>query len=280
MKQNAGLFGVVQHVQRLTPHMVRVVLGGDGLADFEPSPFSDSYVNLAFAPPGAPYTMPCDLEHVRATVAPEHRPARRRYTVRHWDPATRTLSIDFVLHGHGHGGPGHGDPGVAGAWAATAAPGDVLQLTGPGGSYLPDADAGWHLMVGDESALPAIAASLERVPHGVPVHAVLEVDGVEDRVDLVCPGELHVTWLHRDEHPGTDDLLPDAVRALTFPPGRVHAFVHGEAGDVREIRRHLLLERGVDRDRLSASGYWRHSMNDEAWRLVKRDWEAAVRAEA
>ncbi len=270
--------GVVQVVQRLTPHLTRVVIGGDGLADFEPSPFSDSYVNLAFAPQGAPYEMPCDLEQVRATVAPEHRPVRRRYTVRSWDAEARTMAIDFVLHGVG--GPGHGDHGVAGAWAASARPGDVLQLTGPGGSYLPAADADWHLVVGDESALPAIAASLERVPAGAPVHAVLEVDGVADRLDLQCPGDLRVTWLHREENPGVDDLLLDAVRDLTFPPGRGQAFVHGEAGDVREVRRHLLLERGLDRERLSASGYWRRSMTDEAWRLIKREWEASVRAEA
>ena len=273
-----GMHGVVQDVRRLTPRLTRVVLGGDGLADFEPSPFSDSYVNLAFAPPGAPYVMPCDLEQVRATVDPEHRPLRRRYTVRAWDAATRTMTIDFVLHGLG--GPGHGDPGVAGAWAATARPGDVLQLTGPGGSYRPDPEADWHLMVGDESALPAVAASLERVPVGAPVHAVLEVDGVADRVELTCPGDLRLTWRHREDDPGADHLLLDAVRDLTFPPGRVHAFVHGEAGEVREVRRHLLLERGVDRDRLSASGYWRRSMTDEAWRLGKREWEASVRAEA
>lgn len=272
------MHGTVTSVQRLTPHLTRVVLGGDGLADFEPSPFSDSYVNLAFAAPGAPYVMPCDLEQVRAMVAPEHRPVRRRYTVRSWDPVARTMSIDFVLHGHG--GPGHGDPGVAGAWAGAARPGDVLQLTGPGGSYLPDPDVDWHLMVGDESALPAIAASLEQVPAGVPAYVMLEVVGVEDRVELSCPGELHLTWLHRYEHPGAEDLLLDAVSGLTFPPGRAHAFVHGEAGDVRQVRRHLLLERGVDRDLLSASGYWRRSMTDEAWRLIKRNWDASVRAEA
>ncbi|WP_380164918.1 siderophore-interacting protein [Jannaschia sp. R86511] len=272
------MHGIVRTVDRLTPHLTRVVLGGEGLADFEPSPFSDSYVNLALAPPGAPYDMPCDLDEVRLAVAPEHRPVRRRYTVRAWDPVARTLTIDFVLHGHG--GPGEGDPGVAAAWAAAAAPGDVLQLTGPGGSYAPDPEADCHLMVGDESALPAVAASLERVPAGAPVHVVVEVDGPDDELELTSPGRLAVTWLHRNDHPGAVDLLVAAVRALELPPGRVHAFVHGEAGDVRAVRRHLLLERGVDRSTLSASGYWRRSMTDEAWRAVKREWQAAVAAEA
>ena len=83
-------------------------------------------------------------------------------------------------------------------------------------------------------------------------------------------------WLHRSGHPGDGALLVDAVRALDFPEGRVHGFVHGEAGEVREVRRHLLGEREVPRADLSVSGYWRRTMTDEAWRRVKRDWNAEV----
>ena len=82
------------------------------------------------------------------------------------------LTLDFVVHG---------DPGVAGPWAAAAHPGDGLQLTGPGGAYAPDPAAAWHLMVGDAAVVPAIAASLERVPEGVPVHVILEVAGRRTR---------------------------------------------------------------------------------------------------
>ena len=149
-------YGEVIDVERLTPHMVRVVLGGEGLAEFTPTDFTDQYVNALFVPPEAPYSVPFDVDAVR-DGAPEHRPRGRRYSVRAWDAAERRLTLDFVVHG---------DVGYAGRWASQASPGDRLQILGPSGGYAPDPDADWHLMVGDESALPAIAASLERVPAG------------------------------------------------------------------------------------------------------------------
>ena len=163
----------------------------------------------------------------------------------------------------------HGDEGVAGPWAATAQPGDVLHLMGPGGAYTPSPDADWHLLVGDLTVIPAIAASLERIPAGVPVHVIIEVPAPEDEVPLQTPGDLRLTWLHGD---GTGDALPPAVRELEFPEGDVHAFVHGEAAVVREIRRHLIVDRGMPKDSLSASGYWKRALDDEAWREQKAEF--------
>src|SRR5687768_13394445 len=116
--------------------MVRVVLGGEGLDDFVPSEFTDSYVNLAFPRDGETP----DLGAI-ASLPPERRPLRRRYSVSAWDALERLLTIDFVVHG---------DEGIAGPWAANAVPGDMLHFTGPAGAYRPDAAAAWHLMVGDE----------------------------------------------------------------------------------------------------------------------------------
>jgi NADPH-dependent ferric siderophore reductase len=131
-------------------------------------------------------------------------------------------------------------------------------------------------MVGDESALPAIAASLDAVPVGAPVVVRLLCDGPAHEVPLVTRGALDLRWLHRAGAADDADLLPAAVRDLTFAPGRVRAFVHGEAAEVREARRHLLADRGVARADLSASPYWRRHMTDEAWRQIKSDWNAAV----
>ena len=101
----------------------------------------------------------------------------------------------------------HGDAGVAGAWAAAARPGDLLVFEGPNGGYRPDPEADWHLLIGDESALPAIAASLEAVPAGHPAVVRLLCDGPDHQLELPCPGRLDLEWLHRT---GTDDgeLLP------------------------------------------------------------------------
>lgn len=127
----------VLRTERITPHMVRVVLGGDGLAGFALSGFTDHYVKLCFAPEGADYAHPFDMARIREEYPRELWPTTRTYTVRSWDPVTRELAIDFVVHG---------DEGLAGPWALRAAPGDQVTFLGPGGGYGPDASADWHLL--------------------------------------------------------------------------------------------------------------------------------------
>ena len=254
----------VDHTEWLTPHMIRVVAGGPDLAAFPDTPYTDRYVKLLFPRDGVSYPEPFDADTIRAEMPREHWPITRTYTLRAFDVARQLITIDFVYHG---------DEGFAGPWAASARPGDVLRLLGPGGAYAPDPDADWHLMVGDESALPAIGAACERVPDGAHVLAVLEVGDAAEHQELDSPGKLDVRWLHRDE--GVPEQLLEAVRAAAFPPGDVHAFVHGEAGFVRDVRRHLLAERGVPRERLSVSGYWRRGRDEDGWRADKAAERAA-----
>ncbi len=232
----------VESTTWLTPLLVRVALGGDGLAGFTMPDACDTYVNIEVPGSGV----------------------RRRYTVRSWDAATGRLTIDFVVHG---------DAGEGGPWAAHAKPGDVLPFDGPAGDYSPDPTADWHLLVGDESALPAIAASLEACPDDVPVLVRLLCDGPEHEVDLAAPAGLDLQWLHRPAS------LPEAVTALDLPIGRGHAFVHGEADEIRAIRTHLLTAGGMTRAEMSCSPYWRRTMTDEAWRSVKRDFVAAMESD-
>jgi NADPH-dependent ferric siderophore reductase len=261
----------VQDVRRLTPKLIRIVVSGDDLEGFGAGPYTDHYVKLQIPPQGAPYSAPFDADDVKARLPREHWPRVRTFTVQNWDAERRELTIDFV---------DHGDAGIAGPWAASARPGDGLQLMGPGGAYTPDPDADWHLMAGDESVLPAISASLARVPAGVPVHVVVEVDGPDDEVPLETPGDLRLEWLHRRDRNGTGDLVVDALRALDFPAGTVHAFVHGEASMVRDARRHLIVERGVPREALSISGYWKRGRDDEGWREDKAEWNRLVEEDA
>ncbi len=248
----------VRRTERLTPHMIRVVAGGGNIADFPDTPHADRYVKIIFPRPDVTYPEPFDMETARA-LPREQWPAVRTYTVRAFDPVAGELTIDFVHHG---------DEGLAGPWAAAARPGDVLRLNGPGGAYEPDPGADWHLLVGDESALPAIGAALERLPAGTPALAVLEVGGPADELPLTCAGDLDVRWLHRD--PANPDQLVEAVAAAKFPDGQVHAFVHGEAGFVRSLRRHLLADRGIARSALSISGYWRRGRDEDGWQSDKR----------
>ena len=264
------MYGEVIRTETLTPTLVRVVLGGDGLADYEHVPHTDAYVNLALPPAGASYQAPFDPVEVRARLAPQEWPVRRRYTVRAWDLASRELTIDFVVHG---------DLGTAGPWALGARPGDLLVLTGPSGDYSPDPAADWHLMLGDEAALPAIAASAALVPAGVPLVVRVVCDGSDHEQPFATDALLDLVWLHRTGEADDADLLIDAVRELPFLRGRVHVFVHGEAGEIRDVRRHLLAQRGVPRGDVSVSAYWRRFMTDEAWRQVKAAFNAEMDAD-
>jgi NADPH-dependent ferric siderophore reductase len=250
----------VLETERLSPHLTRVIVGGEDLHGFGAGEFTDHYVKLHIPPLGAQYRAPFDTEEIKERHPREQWPRVRTYTVRDWDPDRVRLTLDFVVHG---------DEGVAGPWAAAAQPGDILQLMGPGGGYTPRPEADWHLMAGDLATVPAIAASLQRVPAGVPVHVLLEVPGPEDEIELQTPGDLHLTWLHGD---GTGDALATAIADLAFPAGDVHVFAHGEADVTREIRRHLVLDRGLPREELSASAYWKAGRDDEAWRAVKADF--------
>jgi NADPH-dependent ferric siderophore reductase len=259
----------VRRVERLTPHMIRIVVGGDGLARFRAGEFTDHYVKLLFPVEGVTYPEPFDMQRIREELPREQHPRTRTYTVRRWDPQALELTLDFVLHG---------DEGLAGPWAQQVEPGDEVRFMGPGGAYAPDPDADWHLFAGDESAIPAIAAALERLAEGVRAHVFIEVDGPEEEQKLETPGDATITWLHRDGG-RVGAALVRAVTDLTFPPGAVHAFVHGEATFVKELRRLLFTERGVPRDRVSISGYWRLGHDEDRWQSTKREWNRQVEEE-
>ena len=268
----AALVSTVLRTERLAPSMVRVVLGGRGLAAFRASPCADSYVKAVFLPDAAPADLPrdgegrVDLDALREMLPADAPPRLRSYTVRAWDEAARELTLDFVVHG---------DAGLAGPWAAAARPGDELLLLGPGGAYSPPAEAAWHLLVGDESALPAVAVTLERLPAGARAVALVEVDGPADEVPIAAPGA-EVRWVHRGDRP-VGQALVAVVRALDWPDGSgPHAFVHGEAGWVKELRVHLRVDRRLPAEHLSVSGYWRLGTDDEGWRARKREWAREI----
>jgi NADPH-dependent ferric siderophore reductase len=256
----------VRSVERITPHVIRVVLGDEQLAGFGAGEFTDHYIKLLFAQPGVAYPEPLDMEEVRRVMPREHWPRTRTYTVRSWDPKGLELAID-VVH--------HGDEGLAGPWAASAQPGDEVLFTGPGGAYAPSALADWHLLAGDESALPAIAASLERLPAGAPARVFLEVAGPQEEQELVAAGNVEIVWLHRG-HETVGDALVAAVSALNFPPGVPQVFVHGEANFVKKLRRFLRIDRGLPREQLSISGYWRLGSDEDGWQASKAAWNRQV----
>ncbi|MER7193926.1 siderophore-interacting protein [Streptomyces flaveolus] len=257
----------VVRTERLTPHMQRVVLGGEELSAVAADTCTDHYVKLLFPAEGVTYPEPFDMERIREEFPREQWPVTRTYTVRQWDAEHREMVLDFVIHG---------DEGLAGPWAKRVQPGETVRFMGPGGAYAPDPAADWHLLVGDESALPAIARSLEALPDGARAFAFVEVEGPQEEQKI--DSDVEVVWLHRGGRP-VGQALVEAVRGLDFPEGRVHAFVHGEAGCVKELRKLLRVEREIPREDLSISGYWRLGHNEDGWQASKREWNARVEAE-
>jgi NADPH-dependent ferric siderophore reductase len=249
----------VLRTQRVTPRMARVTLGGDELAGF-PGGGPDQRIKLFFPVPGQRRpAMPRASSGGPVWPPGEPRPVIRTYTVRRFDPIAGELDVDFVLH------DGHGP---AAAWAAAAEPGDLVGISDPGGRYRPDPTALAHLVVGDESALPAIATVLDALtappPHGAapgaPIEVFVEVADAAEEQPLPASPTTRVHWLHRgDRRPG-EPLIQAVTSAaeVTGPdPARCQAWLSAEAIAVRDIRAHLLDERGLSRRMLYATGYWR-----------------------
>jgi len=265
-------FKVVRR-EELTSHMFRVVLGGSGFGTFTPSKFTDSYVKLVFVGDDvdmASLPRPLTLDSF-ADLPPAKPPVVRTLTVRRADPAAREIAIDVVVHG---------EHGAAGLWAATAEPGQPVYLMGPSGAYAPDPAADWHLLAGDETALPAISVALEALPANAIGQALIEIAGPEDEIPLTAPPGVRVDWIYRggradligEDRAGDFAPLIEAVKSAPWLPGQVHAFVHGEAQAVmHNLRPYIRKDREVDAKWASISGYWRRGRTEETFRQWKRE---------
>lgn len=233
----------VVETERLSPHLVRVRVGGDGFSSYEDRPETDKYAKLLF-----------DAED------PEPRPVTRTYTIRRADTEARTLDLDFVVHG---------DEGLAGPWADAASAGDAIRLIGPGGGYAPRADASAHLLAGDLSAVPAIASALESLPATARGTALIEVESDDAILDLAAPRGVEVRWIVDPAH--DVETLANHVRELPAFPEDVHVFAHGERESVKTLRRVLFDERALERGQVSLSGYWARGRTEDRFQAEKRE---------
>ena len=268
----------VLRAENLTPHIVRVVLGGSGFDTFTPNDFTDAYVKIVFVRCGVDVgalPQPLTLDSFNELPV-EERPTVRTYTVRSIDAERRELAIDFVVHG---------EHGVAGPWAMAAKPGQPAYLMGPSGAYAPDPAADWHLIAGDEAALPAISAALEALPDNAVGKVFIEVAGPEDEIPLKVPAGVGLNWIYRggradlvsEDRAGDHSPLIAAVKEANWLPGQVQVFIHGEAQAVmHNLRPYIRKERGVDAKWAnSISGYWRRGRTEETFRQWKRELSAA-----
>lgn len=249
--------GVVQaevvRREHVTPHMVRVTLGGDDLERFTAVGY-DQWFRLAL-PVGdvgglerlpAKFTMGAYLTgYLR--IPKGKRPIVRNYTVREYRAADRELDVDFVVHG---------SEGVAGPWAATAEPGDRVAFIDQGCGWrgLP---ADVNLIVADESGLPAAVGILRDMPRDSVGHALIELFDERDRQDVDAPAGMAVHWLIRDAGADPGSAALPALRDLEMPAGSTYAFAVGEQSLAAAARRHLVRERGNPKSHVTFSGYWK-----------------------
>lgn len=247
---------VVVRRERVTPHMVRVTLGGDDLRRFEYRGF-DQWFRLAVP---VPHTHPRFdnlpdsfgvAGYLRFLTLPRNtRPVIRNYTVRGFRAeaaAGPELDIDFVVHG---------TDGIAAPWAVAAETGDEIAFIDQGCGWK-GSGGGAVLLIGDESALPAIAGVLRDLPRDAAGTAIIELFDAADRQPLEGPDGVEVRWVIRGagEPPGAA-ALPE-LAALHTLPAEVTAFAVGESAVATGARRHLVAERGIPKSRVTFCGYWK-----------------------
>jgi NADPH-dependent ferric siderophore reductase len=240
----------VAEISQLTPRMRRITFTGEKLAEYPVDGPATHFKLLLPAPGQAEVALP--EPGPDGLVWPEPRPLRRTYTPRYVDRPGRRLVVDFVLHGDG---------GPASRWAAAARVGDRLVVTGARGAYRIDPAADWTLLVADETALPAVGTILDEAPAGARVLLVAEVSGEGEQLEFGTAAKLTTVWCHRGEDQA-GMLAAQAVRDLTFPDGRGACWVGLEATAMRAVRRHLLGERGLDREQVYTRGYWKLGVAD------------------
>lgn len=238
----------VRRVTRLTPRMVRVTLGGGQMEGFESKGPAEHF--RLYLPDGETGELILPVMGPEGNAFPEDRPrpASRAYTPRRWDPHAGELDVDIALHDHG--------PGAA--WAASVKEGDTAVISGrAGGTYLPETNVDWYFIGGDEAALPAVATVLEALPSSMRAYVLVEVHDADEEMELQSPADIQVWWLHRQPGDVPGRALSNAMRQAALPHGEGRIWVSCEANVMREIRRHFIEERGLDRSMLRTQGYWK-----------------------
>ncbi|MEV7797873.1 siderophore-interacting protein [Microbacterium foliorum] len=246
---------VVERVRRLSPGMVRIVFGGDGLDGFVSTGIGDEYFRVFFPAEGQHEpNLPFPTEDGYWDFAEGVEPApMRTYTVRGWDAEAAELTIDFVVH----------DGGVAAAWALNARPGDVVGVNTPKGLYDPPAEIEWQLLIADATGLPAAARLAENAPAGVRTRVVLEVSSPEDELNFSVAEGVELHWVHGGNgHAPT--RIEEILRASELPSGPGYVWVAGETKATRGVRKHLRHELKLPASAYKVIGYW--TENAEAWR--------------
>lgn len=226
--------------KEFTPNMWRITLGGPGMADF-PTEQSSAYVKLRFHRP--------DRE----------RPIQRSYTIRH--QREDAMDMDFVRHPEG---------GPASRWAEDTQPGDTIEIGGPGPRKMVDFTADWFLLIGDMTALPAIAANIELLPADAHGQAIIEVMSRADIQTIDAPEHFDIQWIINPEPGRNSDVLYQAARDCQWLDGTPSIWCACEFNTMRRLREYLRRERDVNFKHHYISSYWQDGRTDEQHKQNKK----------
>lgn len=219
----------VARINRVSPGFACITFQGEALADFTSLSFDD-HVKFIFNDANGGQV-------------------RRDYTPRRVDTDAREIDIEFALHGHGG----------AAEWARNATIGQSAIIGGPRGSMILPLAMDWHLLIGDDSALPAVTRRLEELPAGARVVAVLLVDAADRRTFATRAGA-RIHWVD------SDDALLQVLKDLPLQPGAGLAWGGGEAALMARVRQ-VLVETGMPRQAAKVSAYWKRGVADHHERL-------------
>ena len=216
----------VSNVEKITPGMLRIELAGEDLADF-----------VSLAPD----------DHIKVLVpGPGEEMERRDYTPRRYDTDARTLVIDFAVH----------EAGPVTQWALGTRAGDRLEIGGPRGSAVISRDIKNWLLVGDETALPAIGRRIEEAGSDAHITAIMAVADDAEHQIFQTDAQLETHWAHRPLLEATDaSALMAVLQSIDLAPG-TFVWIAAEASVTRALRTYLVEERGYPLSWIKASGYW------------------------
>ncbi|MFK8050454.1 MAG: siderophore-interacting protein [Halioglobus sp.] len=231
----------VIHCEHLTPNMLRVTLGGQGMNNF-PKDQESAYVKLVFPQPG------------------EARPLMRTYTVS--EQRHNQIDVDFALHAA---------EGPATAWALSAQPGTEILVGGPGPKKLINSEADWFLLAGDMTALPALKANIALLPKDAKGYVVVEVVDESDIQALDFPANIEAQWIVNTHAENAASPLLDRVKQLPWLPGQPAVWAACEFQSMRALRKYFKFERQLAKSHLYISSYWKFGSTEDQHKVEKRD---------
>ena len=232
---------VVATTQQLSQNMLRILFTVENLAEIAGGKFDDRLM-IAFPDLQTKVHNPPEIKSGRVHW-PIDSGVRREYTISKIE--NEMLAIDFFIH----------EGGVAAQWALKAHPGDELWASGPKSDTQVPADVAFWVMLGDESALPAIERNLRQLEPATRGVVAIEIGSAADQRELKHPSGVEVHWLKREKH--FNELLADFLRAVDLPASGTYVWAAGERSAMKPIRI-WARENGFDRTNCNISGYWRY----------------------